>query len=431
MNEVLVFGIAFGLYLLLMWKAGKTFPILYLFIFIYFVQYIFSTYLIYNEYKVLSYQMPIRQGAYFNYSIPACAALFSGTLLFAKDINLRELMKKINPQEASRLGYLLLFISFFFDLLPYVGIDFFSSVTSFTSYLKYLAAFCFLFTRSTINYLIIALIYAQLGVLVLRSGVFVSFFIWAMFFFFFVSLKYSISYLARSLVLLAFIPILVAIQGVKHEYREKVWKDESKGGVGLLSDLAEKQQQAENEPFAESTGVIRTVGRLSQGWHLGMTLKQVPKKEPIAQGQEMLSDVVASILPRAFFEDKKSVNSQDKFTKYTGHKLGGTTSMSIGILGDFYINYGWWGSIIALFIFGALIARLLYIFIQRYVLPDPINIIWVPFILSYLIRANNDFYIFFNCLIKGYIIFLSVNFIRYHVLGAHKPSSGIFKPVVT
>jgi hypothetical protein len=430
MNEALLFGTAFGLYLLLMWKAGKTFPILYLFIFIYFIQYIFSTYLIYNEYKVLSYQMPIPQEAYFKYSILACAALFAGTLLFAKDINLRDLMKKINPQEASRLGYLLLFISLFFDFLPYAGIDLFSSITSFTSYLKYLAAFCFLFTRSTVNYLIIALIYAQLGVIVLRSGVFVSFFIWAMFLFFFVSLKYSISYLIRSLVLLVFIPILVVIQGVKHEYREKVWKDESKGGLGLLSDLAQKQQKEEDDPIAESTGVTRTVGRLSQGWHLGMTLKQVPKKEPIAQGVEMWNDVVASILPRAFFEDKKSVNSKDKFSKYTGHKLRGSTSMSIGILGDFYINYGWWGSIVALFIFGALIARLVYIFIKRYVLPDPINIIWVPFILSYLIRANNDFYIFFNCLVKGYVIFLAINFIRYYMLGARKPHLTAIKPEV-
>jgi len=430
MYEALLFGTAFGLYLLLMWKAGKTFPILYLFIFIYFIQYIFSTYLVYNEYKILSYQMPIRQEAYFSYSILACAALFAGTLLFNKDINLRVLMKKIHPQEASHLGYLLLFISLFFDLLPYVGIDIFSSITSFTTYLKYLAAFCFLFTRSAIGYLIIALIYAQLGIIVLRSGVFVSFFIWAMFFFFFVSLKYSISYLFRSLVLLAFIPILVVIQGVKHEYREKVWKDESKGGVGLLSDLAQKQQKEEDDPIAESTGVTRTVGRLSQGWHLGMTLKQVPKKEPIAQGMEMWNDVVASILPRAFFEDKKSVNSKDKFIKYTGHRLRGSTSMSIGILGDFYINFGWWGSIIALFIFGALIARLVYIFIKRYVLADPINIIWVPFILSYLIRANNDFYIFFNCLVKGYVIFLAVNFIRYYMPGARKPHPAVIKPVV-
>ena len=91
--------------------------------------------------------------------------------------------------------------------------------------------------------------------------------------------------------------------------------------------------------------------------------------------------------------------------------------MSIGILGDFYINFGWWGSVFMLFVFGAVIAKLLHFFIKYYVFNDPINIIWVPFLLSYLIRANNDFYIFFNCLLKGFLIFLVVNFIRHRILG--------------
>ena len=67
---------------------------------------------------------------------------------------------------------------------------------------------------------------------------------------------------------------------------------------------------------------------------------------------------------------------------------------------------------IGLFIFGAIMAKLLQFFIRRYVLPDPINVIWIPFILNYLIRANNDFYIFFNGMIKGFIIFLIVNYLR-------------------
>jgi hypothetical protein len=421
MNEVLLFGTAIGLYLLLMWKAGKTFPILYLFLFTYFIQYIFSTYLIYNEYKILSYQMPIKQEFYFNYTLLACASLFAGVLFFTKDIDLRNQMKRIDPDDAARLGYLLIFISFFFDGISVLGITAIDSVASFTNYLKYLGAFCFLFTRSVFNHLIIGVVYAQLGVNVLRSGVFVSFFVWAMFLFFFVSLKYAVPYFVRVLVLVAFVPILILIQGVKHEYRQKVWKNEQAGGVGLLSDLAEKQKKDENEPFSESTGVVRTVGRLSQGWHLGMILKHVPKKEPIVNGGEMLTDILSSIVPRILFSDKRSVNSKDKFNKYTGHKLRGSTSMSVGVLGDFYINFGRVGSFIMLFVFGIFIARILRFFIIRYVLPDPINIIWIPFMLSYLIRANNDFYIFFNCLIKGFLIFLAVNYIRYTFLGASKP----------
>jgi hypothetical protein len=265
---------------------------------------------------------------------------------------------------------------------------------------------------------------------VLRSGVFISFFIWSTFLFLLISLKYTIPFGIRVCFVVIFIPVIIVIQSVKREYRDKVWKQEEQGGLSLLSDLAEKQNSKEEEgPFSQSTGVIKTVGRLSQGWHLGLTLKQVPIKEPIANGNEMLGDIASSILPRIIFADKKSVNSQDKFYKYTGHRLRGSTSMSIGVLGDFYINFGRWGSFILLFVFGALISKLLYLFTTRYVIPDPINIIWVPFLLSYLIRANNDFYIFFNCLVKGFIIFLAVNYIRYHFLGARKPKLEIIKPV--
>lgn len=422
-----MFATAFWLYFLLMWKAGKTYPILYLFIFTYFIQYILSTYLIYNKYKVLSYQMPINQEVYFSYAIWACTALFGGVLLFAKDVNLRELIRRINPKEASQIGYLLLAISLFFDLLAAVGVNTFTSITSFTSYLKYIAAFCFLFTGSVVSHIIIAVIYAQLGFIVLRSGVFVSFFIWTMFLFFFVSLKHSINYFVRSLVLLVFIPVLVLVQGAKHEYREIIWKDESDSGLGLLSDLVIQQQRSEDVTFAESTGVISTVGRLSQGWHLGLTLKQVPSKQPVVGGHEMLNDIISAILPRALFLDKKVVNSQEKFAKYTGHRLRGSTSMSIGILGDFYINFGWWGSIPMLFVFGAFIAKLIQLFIKHYVVTDPINVVWIPFLLSYLIRANNDFYIFFNCLVKGFLIFLVVSFIRKQIFGTKDNMSTVRK----
>ena len=142
--------------------------------------------------------------------------------------------------------------------------------------------------------------------------------------------------------------------------------------------------------------MINTVGRLNQGWHLGMVLKRVPAKEPFSYGEDLLSDLEGIILPRIFYPDKKIIGSQDKFEKFTGHTLVGGTSMTIGVLGDFYINFGRWGSFIGLFIFGAIMARSFYWFIKKYVVTDPINIVWLPFLFSYLVRANNDFYIVAN-----------------------------------
>jgi hypothetical protein len=417
MNAIIVIGVLALLTFLLIWKSGKVYPSLYLLLFTFFLQYIFSTYFVYNEYKELRVQMPISQEELFAYAVPAICFFFLGIFIFNKDIDVRDLLIKIDPKRAARFGYLLLLISFTFDFIKFVGYSGFDSIISFTSYLKYLAVFCFLFSNSWILYFVSVLIYVQLIAQVLRTGVFIDFITWCTFLFFFICLRFKLSFYMRALVFLGAIPVLITIQGVKDEYRHATWPSSQEGGIGLFSELVEKKSRENTgEPFEQSEGVVRTIGRLSQGWHLGLVLRRVPVKQPFANGQEMLSDIGSSLLPRFLFEDKKIVHTKEKFFKYTGHKLGKHTAMTIGIFGDFFINYGWYGSFIMLFLFGVLIAKYTRTFITRYVVPDPINIIWLPFLLSYLIRADNDFYIFINCLVKGFGIFFVVNYFRIHYM---------------
>lgn len=356
--------------------------------------------------------MAITQERYFDYAIPALLSLFGGLIIFNRDINIKESLKKINESQASRLGYLLLIISYSFDIIGGI-VPVFKSVLSFTGYLKYMAGFCFLFTYSKFNYVLLALVFGQLGLEALRGGVFIDFFIWCTYLFFLISLKFEFPFLLRFLFIFVAAPILLIVQSVKSEYREATWVKNREAGIDLFAELAEKQTREDlTKPFSQSDAVIGTLARLTQGWHLGLTLRQVPSKAPFAAGQDILTDITSSLLPRLVFTNKKVVGSQDKFNKYTGHKLRGNTSMTIGVLGDFYINFGFWGSCFMLFIFGALVAWLLRYFLTNYVLYDPINIVWVPYMLSYLIRANNDFYMVFNSMVKGFLIFLFINFIR-------------------
>src|SRR5687767_6613190 len=255
------------LYLLLIWKSRDTYPILYLFIFTYFIQYVFAPYFVYNQYDVLSYQMPIPQAVYFNYTIPALFFLFSGVFLFKKDFSIRANLRRIKRIQAIQLAYLLLAISLTFDFIEFIGITAFTSIGSFTTYLKYVAAFCFLFAPSRFNYFLIGVIYLQLALSVLGGGVFISFFIWSTFLFFFITLSFRIPFWLRTSVILIAVPATILVQSVKKEYREMTWEGPHEGGVELFSDLAEKNE--DEGPYTESKGVISTIGRLSQGWHLG------------------------------------------------------------------------------------------------------------------------------------------------------------------
>ncbi len=413
MSNVIVFTLFISIYLLLIWKAGETFPLLYLFLFTFFIQYVFSTHLIYSQYGALRKQMPIGEDQLFAYILPALLSLFLGVFIFNRDFHIRNLIDRIDKEQAFVMGCILLTVSYGLDIAPLIGITALKSILSFTSYLKYIAAFCFLFTDFRLKYPLVVFIFGQLALVVLQTGVFMDLINWATYLFFIVSLKFRISFIFRASFIFIAVPILLLIQSVKDEYRSVTWSNKREAGLSLFTELAQKRSEKDaDNPFAETRGVVNTVGRLNQGWHLGMVLKRVPLKEPFSNGAEMKEDVIASFLPRLFFEDKKNIHTREKFYKYTGHKLSKKTAMTIGILGDFYVNFGRVGSFVMLFIFGALVARLLYIFMTRYVLPDPINIVWIPYMFTYLIRADNDFYTLFNGIVKGFIIFLVINLIR-------------------
>lgn len=414
MNEsfLIFFGVV-ALFLLFSWKAGKTFPLVYLFLFVYFVQYIFSVSLIYQEFPVLKRQMPISEKMLFSYLVPAMVSLFCGVFLFNKDVPLRELLKKIEKKDAERMGHLLVAISFVIDFLPSLGIPGLGSIISFTYFLKFSGAMCYVFAPSLVNNILIVVVYATLARAALVYGVFIDFFIWVACLFFIVALKSDLSFRIRTAILLAAFPFLIIIQAIKSEYRSAA--DKGQSGLGTIVDLAQQKQEKENILSSKSEGIERTVGRLNQGWHVARVLNWVPRREPFSEGEDFIGDLVGTVLPRILFQNKKTIGSQDKFKKYTGFRLIGSTSMTIGVLGDFYVNFGWWGSFVALFIFGAVMARLLYWFTIRYVLPNPINIVWIPFLFTYLVRANNDFYIIVNNIFKGLIIFFAIEYLRKQI----------------
>jgi hypothetical protein len=418
-SQILVYGFALTFFIFLIVKSGHTYPIVYVFFFVFYVQYVFSTYLIYEQYETLEQQMPIGEEQLFEYLIPALFFFFLGVVIFNKDHNVLDLIKQVNGKSAANLGYLLVLISFGFEITRYAGLDAFKSILSFTYYLRFLGAFCFILAGSVTLYVFAALIYLQLAVMAITGGLFIDLIVWGIFFFFWLSLKFNISLTMRAVLFASSIPILIIIQSVKYDYRKSTWGRNKKGkaSVELYTRLAVKSG-TEGELFAtNSSAVVKTVARLNQGWHLGMTLRQVPNRTAFANGNEMLTDITASLIPRFINPTKKTVHTKAKFRLYTGYNIRGNTSMTIGILGDFYINFGKAGSYIALFIFGAFISLFIRFFYWKYVFSDPVNIIWIPFILYYLVQADNEFYSFFNGLVKGFIIFLIVNFIRKSFFG--------------
>jgi hypothetical protein len=95
--------------------------------------------------------------------------------------------------------------------------------------------------------------------------------------------------------------------------------------------------------------------RFNQGWIIARIMTHVPGEQPYAHGQTITDAITFSILPRFLFPDKAQGASSKIFTTYTGTELIGGTKMGLGIIGEFYANFGQWGGVAATFVYGLII----------------------------------------------------------------------------
>jgi len=150
---------------------------------------------------------------------------------------------------------------------------------------------------------------------------------------------------------------------IKFEYR-----DYASGGSMAqvievdLQDRYNKLAQLIAEQDAESLdrALDDFLRRLSYVDFFGMVLQYVPESEPHANGAIWLDAIQRPFMPRAFFPDKEVIDDSSRTTQYTGYFIiggGSTTSVSIGYIGESYIDFGARGMFVPIFIFGFLIGR--------------------------------------------------------------------------
>ncbi|MCU1625048.1 MAG: hypothetical protein JWL79_3893 [Frankiales bacterium] len=105
-----------------------------------------------------------------------------------------------------------------------------------------------------------------------------------------------------------------------------------------------------------AAGLDQMLRRLSYIDFLAATIDHVPDAEPFEHGARIGRTLIHIITPRVFFPDKPPTEFDTDVTlKYTGLPLRsyGGTSISIGYLGELYIDFGPVGSVIGCFLVAA------------------------------------------------------------------------------
>lgn len=105
--------------------------------------------------------------------------------------------------------------------------------------------------------------------------------------------------------------------------------------------------------------------RFNQGWIIARIMTHVPSQQAYARGQTITDAITFAIIPRFLFPNKLQGASQKIFTLYTGSELMGGTRMGLGIIGEFYANFGQWGGVAATFVYGILIGWVFLLFADR------------------------------------------------------------------
>lgn len=154
---------------------------------------------------------------------------------------------------------------------------------------------------------------------------------------------------------------LVFWTAVKPDYRfflnggEQV-QGSSQPITARLSFLADRAGTFDKEEF--DRGFEGLLDRASYIDFLSLTLDFVPANTPHEHGERTFRSAVHIFTPRIFFPDKPALESDTEVTaKYTGLSFQNYSylSISLGYLGELYVDFGQFGACLAMLIFGAIV----------------------------------------------------------------------------
>jgi hypothetical protein len=163
--------------------------------------------------------------------------------------------------------------------------------------------------------------------------------------------------------------LLGFLQQIKPAYRERIdatWY-EPVDAVKLFGTMVWDRIRGEYQPEV-ATDFGDTLVRFNQGWIISKIMTHVPREEPYANGQTLADAIVFSVLPRFLFPDKATGVSHELFMQYTGVKLASNTNMGLGIIGEMYANFGFWGGILSTFLYGLAVGGMFTFFAKRAIL---------------------------------------------------------------
>jgi hypothetical protein len=388
---------------------GNTIPVMELMLLFAGLQWIIGPVI---EYSVPSfhyrYKMYVNESIYMGYIVPA---YLSFTILIIIVLNRKNRFELpfINLSNYSKFGLKVFFIGVFFNLFSSVILP---SSLSFFGYIlsnfMYVGSIILFFSTDRNLRIIFFLSLAYLLYTSIQNALFHDFILWLIFFYMFWAAKFKPSIKNILITFLCGFFLLATVQTVKKVYRTESINKNSSGKIELFFFLMVESIFVND--FFELSKEIKSSNsnvnvRLNQGWIISSVLDNIPENQEYLNGQTISKAVISSIVPRFLMADKEVAGGRKNFKLFTGLEIGDSTSMGISIIGEAYGNYGKFGGLIFMVVWGFFLSvtwgKLFNFFFDNIVF-----IAFIPLIFLQVVKSETELVVVLNHLIKSVIVVL-------------------------
>lgn len=142
--------------------------------------------------------------------------------------------------------------------------------------------------------------------------------------------------------------------------------------------------------------------RYNQGWIINQVMLHVPAVEPYAQGETIITAFSDAFLPRFLVAKKYVAGGREFMRRFAGIEIG-EVSMNLGYAGEMYANFGPYGGIVGVGIYG-LTLGLVFRWICRRAMIRPLWWAFAPYILVLGFKAEEGIEDVVNWITKAAII---------------------------
>ncbi len=388
-------------------EMGEQIPVLELMLTMACLQWILGPFFEYgattHHYK---YHMYVDENTYMSFIVPSILVFQLGISIFkfTQDSDLNEIGENVKDllDEYPQLPYILIFGGLIIPFLSPILPGSLRFVFALLANVKYIGVIYLLFSDSPNRWPIFWGTMALTALASIAAGMFHDLLLWGMLMFTFVARELELSFIKKISIAILGIFLAMTIQSAKTQYRELVWKQGYQGNKALLFLSIATEQWSTGKIITPSSDEDMNV-RLNQGWIISAVMNNVPENEPFAHGSTITEAISASLLPRFLDPNKKRAGGQENFNRFTGLHISNDTSMGISIAGEGYANYGYLGGIIFMFLWGLFVGWF-WIKLNEFTDLYPTLLIWSPILFLQVVKAETEFAVVLNHLIKSSIL---------------------------